>query len=695
MKEYKSENIRNVGIIAHGGAGKTSLTEAMLFSSGAVNRLGKVDDGTSTTDFEPEEVRRKVTISAALAPCEWNGQKINIVDTPGYADFVAEVKGALSAVDAALVVLCAAAGVEVETEKVWQYANDLQLPRIAFINKMDRENADFYSVLHTMKEKFGAHIVPIQLPIGAQSSFKGIVDLVKMKALVPANSQCSQYNETDIPPDIQEQAQEARHAMIEAVAETDDELLTKYLDGEELTEQEISAGLHKGIMEGKFYPVLCGSAIKNIGILQVLNLIVDNVASPAAKVSVGQHPLTQETVERKTGDPFSALVFKTTADPFVGRLSYIRVFSGQLKPDSTIYNASKDKMERLGNLFALRGKTQDPMPVANAGDIVVVAKLQESGTGDTLCDKEKPVVYPALEYPKPMFTMCIEPKNKGDEDKIGSALGRLTDEDPTLRVRKDAETRQLLVTGTGELQLDIMAERMKRKFGVEIKLSTPKIPYRETIRGNVKIEGKHKKQSGGHGQYGHVWLQLEPLPPGGHFEFVDAIFGGAVPRQYIPAVEKGVRDALAGGVLAGYPMVDIKVTLTDGSYHTVDSSEMAFKIASTMALRKGALQAKPVLLEPIYQMEVLVPETYMGDVVGDLNGKRGRIQGMEPNGKGMSAVKAQVPLSEVFNYAIHLRSLTQGRGSFDMSFSHYEEVPQRIAETIIAGAKKDKVTEEE
>lgn len=692
MKEYKSDRLRNVGIVAHGGAGKTSLTEAMLFSSGAVNRLGRVDDGSATTDFEPEEVKRKVTISTALAPCEWRDHKINFVDTPGYSDFVAEVKGALRAVDSALIVLCAAAGVEVETEKTWNYATELGLPRIGFINKMDRENADFYSVVDSMKASFGNGVVPVQLPIGAEDSFAGIVDLIKMKAYLPEKNG-KEYTEAAIPDDMLAKAEEARMALIEAAAEGNDELLTKYLEGEELSDEEVISGLLSGIAQAKVFPVMCGSAVKNIGVQQVLDSIIKYLPAPGSNPVLGYHPATKDPVERGLSDPFSAMVFKTTADPFVGRLNYIRLFSGTMKPDSTLYNATKDKSERIGTLFSLRGKHQDPVTAVHAGDIVVVAKLQETGTGDSLCDKDKPIIFEPISYPKPMFIRAIEAKNKGDEDKIGQALARLMDEDPTFKVRKDVETNQLLISGMGELHLDIMSERMKRKFGVETVLANPKVPYRETIRGSAKVEGKHKKQSGGHGQYGHVWLQLDPLAPGAQFEFVDSIFGGAVPRQYIPAVEKGVKEALHTGILAGYPMVDVKVTLTDGSYHTVDSSEMAFKIASTMALRKGALQAKPVLLEPVYSVEVIVPESYMGDVIGDLNTKRGRIQGMEPIGGGLGRIKAQVPLAEMFRYSIDLRSITQGRGTFDMMFSHYEDVPARLAETIIAGAKKDKVDE--
>lgn len=694
MKEYKSDKLRNVGIFAHGGAGKTSLTEALLFTTGAVTRLGKVDDGTATTDFEPEEVKRKVTISTGLAPCEWRDHKINLLDTPGYADFVAEVKGTLRAADAALIVLCAASGVEVGAEHVWSYAEELNLPRIVFINKMDRENADFDAAVAQMKTMFGPNVVPLQLPIGAEDAFRGIVDLIKMKALIPANSQGTQYTESEVPAELADKAAAARLALTEAAAEGDDGLLTKYLEGEELSEEEIRSGVINGVAQGKLYPVLCGSAFKNIGAAQLLDSLLAYTPSPREKAVSGFHPVKKDALERKPADPFAAMVFKTTADPFVGRLSYIRVFSGQLKPDSTLYNASRDKSERIGNLFTLRGKQQDTLSVAHAGDIVVVAKLQETKTGDSLCEKDSPIVFSPIEYPRPMFAMAVEAKNKGDEDKIGTSLSRMTDEDPTFTTEKNAETHQLLVHGISDLHLDVIAERMKRKFGVDVKLSSPKVPYRETVRSSVKVEYKHKKQSGGHGQYGHVWLQIDPRPTGAGFEFSESVFGGAVPRQYFPAVEKGVREAMTYGILAGFPMTDLKVNLYDGSYHDVDSSEMAFKIAASSALKKGALQAKPVLLEPIYSLEVTVPESFMGDIIGDFNSRRGRILGMEPVGKGLGVVKAQAPLAEVFHYTIDLRSLTQSRGAFTMNFSHYEEVPQRIADTIIATAKKDKAEEE-
>jgi len=691
LKEYKSDKLRNIGIIAHGGAGKTSLAEALLLNAGAVTRLGRVDDGTSTTDFEPEEVKRKVTISTALAPCEWNNCKLNFLDTPGYVDFVAEVKSSLRAVDAALVVLCAAAGVEVETEKVWQYASELSLPKLAFVNKMDRENADFDSVVTQMRNSFGLSIVPVQFPIGAQETFRGIVDLIKMKALLPDKSG-TVYTESAIPPELKDKAAKARLALVEAAAEADDDLLAKYLDGEELADTEVSAGLVKGVNEGKLCPVFCGAAAKNIGVKQLLDAVVSLVPSPTVRTVNGYNPRGKETVTLKQDDPFAAMVFKTTADPFVGRLSFLRVFSGQIKPDSVLYNASREKSERIGHIFTMRGKHQEVMTVANAGDIVVISKMQEAKTGDSICDKEHPVIFEPIKYPKPMFAVAVEARNKGDEDKLGNALHRMADEDTTFVLEKNLETHQLLARGLSDMHLEVIAERMKRKFGVEVKLSEPRIPFRETIRSNVKVEYKHKKQSGGHGQYGHVHLELTPLNTGAGFEFSESVFGGAVPRQYFPAVEKGVRDAMVGGVLAGYPMTDIKVNLFDGSYHDVDSSEMAFKIAASSALRKGALQGQPVILEPVYGVEVTVPEACMGDVIGDFNSRRGRILGMEAVGNGLGVVKAQVPLAEITRYTIDLRSMTQGRGSFDMNFLRYEEVPPRFAENIIAVAKKDKVS---
>ncbi len=694
MKEYQSDYLRNVGIVAHGGAGKTSLTEACLYNSGTVNRLGRVDDGTATTDFEPEELKRKITISTGLASLDWLDHKVNLLDAPGYSDFVGEVQGVLHAADCAVLVICAAAGIEVETEKSWDYIEQLMMPRLLFINKMDRENADFFTTVDSCRAQFGNSVVPLQIPIGQAENFRGIIDLIEQKAyFFDKKNQSRKVEQQPIPNDLFEQVEFYRQIMIEAVIENDDYLLARYLEGEVVSEEEIRRAILSGVAAAKISPVLCGSALANIGIQQLLNALVAYFPSPAERVAKGSSSDLAVELMRKISDPFSALIFKTTADPFVGRLSYVRVFSGCLKQDMSVFNSTKNRVEKIGHIFSLRGKQQTSLPSITAGDMGVIAKLADASTGDTLCDKERPILYSPFNYPVPMYAMSLDIK-KGEEDKVNNALLRLQDEDPTFRMIKDTENHQLLVVGLGEIHLDIMMEKMKRKFGVSATLKIPKVPYRETIRGQVKVEGKHKKQSGGHGQYGHVWLAIDPLPAGQGFEFVDAVFGGSVPKQYIPAVEKGVREVLQAGVLAGYPLVDIKVTLTDGSYHAVDSSELAFKTASSMALRKGVMQAQPVLLEPIYKVEVKVPEFLMGDVVSNLNSKRGRILGMAPTEKGWGKVAAHVPLAELFHFPIDLRSLSQGRGSFVQKFVHYEEVPAKIAEIIVNSHKEAKAGQE-
>ena len=684
MKEYGSCDLRNIAILAHGKAGKTSLTEALAYNAGHTNRLGKVDDGTTVADFEPEEIKRKLTISNALVSCEWEDTKLNFIDTPGYPDFFGEVKGALSATDSALIVVCAPAGIEVETEKVWNYCKELNKPTAFFVNKMDREHADFNNVVEQLQIKFGAGIVPIQIPIGAEEAFHGVVDLLEMSTSIKTSQK--QIIEGEIPEFLKKEVAKAKERLVETIVETNPELLDRYLAGEEISDNELITTLKLGIKNAKLFPVLCGSALKNIGVNKLLYDIIEYLPEPSLD-NLATNNLTEELVEINENSPFSGLVFKTTADPFVGRLSYIRIFSGSLTADSTVYNPLKDKVEKIGNIFSLRGKQQINLKKGLAGDIVVVAKLQDTVTGDSLTDKSFPVVFDEIIYPKPMFTMAVETKNKGDEDKLSNALVRILDEDPTVRYVKSAETAEFLLSGIGEMHTEIIADKIKRKFGVELLLKNPKIPYRETIRMKEKVEAKHKKQSGGHGQYGHVWLQIEPLPPGTGIEFTDSIFGGAVPRQYIPAVEKGVKEALQAGILAGYPVVDVKVDLCDGSYHNVDSSEMAFKIASAAAVKKAVMQAKPVLLEPIYDLEITIPEYYMGDVIADLNTKRGRINGMDSGLTGIGVVKAQAPVAELFRFAIDLRSITQGRGFFDMKFSHYEEVPQKIAQEIIDNAK--------
>mgnify|MGYP003586530503 CR=1 FL=1 len=687
MKEYTSNKIRSIGIVGHSGSGKTSVAEAILFRAGVTTRMGRTDDGTTVTDYEPEETKRKVTISTALAPIEWKDTKMNFLDTPGYADFVAELKGALRAVDSALVVVCATAGVEVGTEKAWQYAEDLELPRMIVVNKMDRENADFDKIVDTMKERFSNRVIPLQIPIGSESNFKGIVDIVTMKAYI-ANGNV--YEEAEIPEDLMDMATLSRDAIIEAAAEANDEMLMKFFDGEELTEEEMMFGLVDGVKNARIFPVFCCSTTKNIGVGRLLDSIMNYTPSAAEKKVEMTHRMTGEKEAVTADTPLSALVFKTTTDPFVGRLSFIKVFSGKISADSTIYNMTKDKTERVASVFTMRGKTQILMPAIVAGDIGVVAKLQETETGDTICMKDRPFEFDPIDFPKPMHVMAIEAKNKNDEDKIGNAIARIMDEDPTFVLKRRPDSKEKLVSGIGDQHLDIILEKMKRKFGVEAILKVPTISYRETIKGTSEVEAKHKKQSGGSGQYGHVKVKMEPLPNGTGYEFVDAVFGGAVPRQYIPAVDKGMQESMLTGVLAGFPAVDIKVTLLDGSYHAVDSSEMAFKIASHMAFKKGCLEARPIILEPIYNVQVYVPESFMGDIMGDFNSRRGRVSGMMPVGKGIGEVTAQVPHSEMLNYAIELRAMTQGRGWFDMTFDHYEEVPARIAEEIIKKHAKNK-----
>ncbi len=613
---------------------------------------------------------------------------MNLLDTPGYFDFIGDVLGALRVADGAVVVVCAVSGVEVGTEKVWSYADDLNLPRVVFINKLDRENADFGRTLAQLQQYFGPSVAPLQLPIGKEAGFNGVVDLIAGKAYLFGNEGL-EIREEEIPAGLQEEAAVLREKLVEAVAESDDELLMKYLEGEPLDPGEILRGLRQGVLEGKVVPVLCGSATRNYGLQPLLDIIGHYLPSPVDRGAVtGKAPRSEEEILRQPdpSEPFSALVFKTLADPYVGRITYFRVCSGTLKPDSQIYNTTREKAERIGQVFTMRGKNQVPLEEVAAGDIAAVAKLQHTATGDTLCDRSHPVLFPKLDFPEPVISFAVEPKTKGDEEKVSSGLARFIEEDPTFRLERRGETKQTVISGMGETHLEIIVSRLAQKFGVEVELSTPKVPYKETIRKPSRVEGKHKKQTGGRGQYGHVFLELEPAESGGGLVFEDKIFGGAVPKQYIPAVEKGVREAMDEGVLAGYPVVDVRVRLVDGSYHTVDSSEMAFKIASGMAFRRGMEQASPVLLEPVMNVEVLVPEDFMGDIMGDLNGRRGRIQGMEPSG-GVQKILAQVPMAEMFRYSIDLRSMTQGRGFFSMEFSHYEEVPAQIAEQVAAAAR--------
>ncbi|MCL6590552.1 MAG: elongation factor G [Firmicutes bacterium] len=694
MKKYQIGQIRNLILLGHGGCGKTMLAEAMLFLTKSIDRFGKVDEGTATMDHDPEEIKRKISISTSIAPLEYKDHKINLLDTPGFFDFIGEVKGAVRAADAACIVVCAVSGIEVGTEKAWHNADECGLPRLVVINKMDRENANFENVVKNLRDKFGNMVIPVQIPIGSAEKFQGVVDILKNKAFIYEGGKIV---EKPVPADLSGKVEEYRMMLTESVAETNDALIEKYLDGQELTPEELLAGARKGTISGKLVPVLAGSSLKLIGISNILDVVTEFLPSPQDRGELsGANPNTKEPEKRKPAEnePFSALVFKTMADPFVGKLTLFRVFSGVIKSDSQVFNASKGASERIGQLFIIKGKTQEPAPELGAGDIGAVAKLQETFTGHTLCDKDKPIVYEAIDFPTPKLSLAVEPKAKGDEDKISSGLSRLMEEDPTFMVRKDTVTHEIVASGMGDLHIEVITSKLHKKFGVEVTLKNPKIAYKETIKGTVKAEGKHKKQSGGRGQYGHVWLELSPLPSGGGFEFVDKIFGGAVPRNYIPAVEKGLHEIIERGVLAGYPVVDVRVTLYDGSYHPVDSSEMAFKIAAHLGFKKGFMEAKPVLLEPIMNVEVRVPEEFMGDIIGDLNKKRGKILGMEPDGK-FQIVRALAPQVELAKYVIDLRSMTQGRADFTMTFDHYEEVPAQLAEGIIAEARKQMTEEEE
>ncbi|MGI6643006.1 MAG: elongation factor G [Bacillota bacterium] len=689
MKEYSTENIRNVAFVSHSGAGKTTVGDAMLYVSGGNDRFGRVDDESSILDFDPEEIRRKTTITTSVAPVEWKSKKINILDTPGYFDFVGEVRSSLRIGDGAVIIIDATGGVEVGTELVWQYADEYKVPRLIVVNKLDRENTDFDSVMTRINESFGGHAIPLYLPVGRQGSFSGLVDIIgnKMYKTNP-DGKCA---EAQVPGDLQSAVETVKEQLKEAACDGDDDLMEKYLEEGDLTDEEISRGLRLACIAGKVFPVIPLSAAKLIGVSQLLDSIVEYLPSPKdVPAAQGTKPGTDELVVREASpnDPFSALVFKTTADPYVGKLTLFRVYSGRFTSNGTCLNSTKSRIERVGQLYSIKGKSQEPVASVIAGDIGAVAKLQETLTGDTLCNADDPVVYAPIKFPAPVYSVAVRPKTKGDEDKIGTGLSRLTEEDPTIQVERNAETGETILSGLGEVHVDVTTGKLKRKFGVDVDLTSPKIPYRETVKGSAKAEGRHKKQTGGRGQFGHVWIEFEPLEDQ-EFEFVDKIFGGAVPRQYIPAVEKGLREAMLEGVLAGYPVTNIRATLYDGSFHPVDSSEMAFKIAASLAFKKGLAEAQPVILEPIMRLEVMVPEQYMGDIMGDLSKKRGRILGMETKGN-IQVIKATVPHAEVQKYAIDLRSMTQGRGLFTMEFDHYDEVPENIAQEIIEASKREK-----
>lgn len=685
MKDYNYKNLRNVGLIGHGATGKTSLAEALLFYTNNTDRLGKVEDGTTVMDYEQEEKKRGISLSTSIASFEENNTKINIVDMPGYFDFQGEMVQGMRAVDIATIVVCAVSGVQVGTEKAWDYCEKIKLPRAFFINKMDRENASFDKTLEQMKERFGMSIVPIQYPIGKESDFNGIVNVISKTAL-QYNPKTSKMEPIDIPEELKDKIDECKQMIMEAVAETDEELLDKYLNDGELCDDDIYAGLIKGCSQGEIAPVLCGSATKVIGIKSMINSIVQCFPSP-------EHSLPQKAMNLATTEevfikinedkPFSALVFKTIADPFVGKISLFRVMTGKIKGELTVLNSNKEKSEKLNHLFFMRGKNQIPTQEIVAGDIGAVSKLQYTATGDTLCSEDFKIMYDKINLPNAVMPMAILPKAKGDEEKISLSLSKLMEEDPVFKVERDVENAETIIWGLGETHLEVIASRIKSKFGADVLLQSPKVPYRETIKGTSDVQGKHKKQSGGHGQYGDVKIKFEPRNDGElDLEFVDKVVGGAVPRNFIPAVEKGLRDCISNGVLAGYPVVGLKATLYDGSYHPVDSSEMAFKIAASIAYKKGLELAKPILLEPVMNVQILVPDSYMGDVMGDINKRRGRVIGMEPEGK-VQKISAEVPMAEMFNYATDLRSMTQARGSFTSEFLRYDEVPANEVSKIL------------
>ena len=681
MKNYKSTNIRNVAVLGHGKTGKTSLLDACLFNTAAVKRLGNVEDNSSALDFEPEEIKRGMTIHAKLAACEWRDFKLNFIDTPGYPDFVGEVKGAVAAADSALIMISASSGIKSGTENAWNMAEENELPRAFFINKMDREHADFNGVVEELRVRFGDGVVPVQIPIGREAAFQGVVDLLSLHMKIVTHD--NEIIKDEVPEYIQGDVETARQKLIEAVAEFNNELLEKYIEGAEITEVEVAAALIEGIQAGKIFPVFCGSAKQNIGIKKLMNDIVEYLPTPYFKVSIGTDPVSGEIKERNTEDAFSAQVFKTVVDPFVGRQSFIRILSGAMRGDAVYYHPNKEKEERVGTIFTLQGKRQDNLNTLSAGDIAVTTKLQDVHTGDTLCDKNDAIQYERITYPEAMLEMAASAKKKGDEDKVFGSLAKQQDEDPTLILAKNPETKETLLRGIGEVHLEVLIEQLQRKFGAELVLSEPRVAYRETIRKTVQVQGRHKKQSGGHGQYGDVWLEISPLPAGEGNVFTETIFGGSVPRQYIPAVEKGTTETLADGVLAGYPVVDVKVNLYDGSYHAVDSSEAAFKTAAALAIRKGIMEAEPILLEPIDTLTIQTPEYYMGDVMGKLNSKRAHILGVDSKGKDTSEIQALIPAAELYRFATDLRSLTQGRGSYTLAFARYEPVPEKKAQELI------------
>ncbi|MDR1568967.1 MAG: elongation factor G [Oscillospiraceae bacterium] len=693
MKEYQAENIRNIAVIGHGSEGKTTLTESMLFLSGAIDRQGRVEDGGTATDFEPEETKRGISLSAAVAPVEWQESKLNLIDVPGYFDFIGEMMGPLRVAESAMILVGSVSGLVVGTEKAWDNSRKNGVARCFVINQMDREHASFNKALDQLQRKYGSSVVPLFLPIGEGLNFKGVVNILEDKAYLGVGKS---FAESAVPPDISARAKQVREAVQEAAAGADEELMEKYFEDGELSLEDTINGVRKGIADGSVIPVFCCAGVNGTGVQALMNALLAYMPSPAGRVISGVDPRKNEPAKRvcAASEPFSAQVFKTIADPFVGKLSLFKVCSGTLSADTALFNANADKPEKAGTIYILRGKKQIPAERVYAGDICALAKLQFTNTGNTLCDIGKPIRYEAIEFPAPSISMAVYAKKSGEEDKVFTGLSRLQEEDPTIRIEKNVETLETLLSGMGELHLEVISRKLSSKFGVEAVLQDPRIPYRETIRKSVKAQGRHKKQTGGHGQFGDVWIEFQPIGDGStDFEFVDKVVGGVVPRNFIPSVEKGLRENLPKGVIAGYPMVGLRAILYDGSYHPVDSSEMAFKTAARLAYKKGCAEASPALLEPICHVEVEIPDEYMGDIIGDMNRRRGRILGMNQSANGQQVV-AEVPQAEMFKYATDLRSMTQARGSFALTIERYEEVPGNIAQKIIETAKKDLEEEE-
>ncbi len=688
-REFSLENTRNIGIMAHIDAGKTTTTERILFYTGKIHKIGETHEGASQMDWMEQEQERGITITSAATTAAWKGHRVNIIDTPGHVDFTVEVERSLRVLDGAVTVLDAQSGVEPQTETVWRQATNYKVPRLVFVNKMDKTGADFLYSVGTLHDRLQANAVPIQLPIGAEDNFSGIIDLVEMKATMYGNDLGTDVAVGDIPAEYLEQAEEYREKLVEAIVDFDEDLMEKYLGGEELTIPEIKNAIRKATLAVEFYPVVCGTAFKNKGVQLVLDAVVDYLPSPLdIPPMTGTNPDTEEEEERHSSDeePFSALAFKVMTDPYVGKLTFFRVYSGVLQSGSYVQNSSKGKRERVGRILQMHANSREEISEVHSGEIAAAVGLKDTGTGDTLCDDKAPIILESMDFPEPVISVAIEPKTKGDQDKMGNALAKLQEEDPTFRAHTDQETGEVIIAGMGELHLDIIVDRLRREFKVDANVGAPQVSYRETFRSSAEVEGKFVRQSGGRGQYGHVWIEFSPNEEGKGFEFINAVVGGVVPREYIGSVEAGVRDSLNNGVLAGYPLIDVKARLFDGSYHDVDSNEMAFKIAASMALKNAAAKCNPALLEPMMKVEVIIPEEYMGDIMGDITSRRGRVEGMDARGNAQ-VVRAMVPLAEMFGYATSLRSNTQGRGVFSMSFDHYEDVPKSVAEEII---KKNK-----